>query len=77
MQILAQRLLIFGMHVHIGIEDRDFAIDCMNVMRYMVPHILALSTSSPFWNGRNTGLKSYRSVLFSDLPPHRPARLFQ
>ncbi|MCO6450943.1 MAG: carboxylate-amine ligase [Caldilineales bacterium] len=68
MQILARRLLIFGMHVHIGIEDRDFAIDCMNVMRYMVPHILALSTSSPFWNGNNTGLKSYRSVLFSDFP---------
>jgi carboxylate-amine ligase len=68
MQILAQRLLIFGMHVHIGIEDRDFAIDCMNVMRYMVPHIAALSYSSPFWNGRNTGLKSYRSVIFSDFP---------
>ncbi|NOZ70564.1 MAG: carboxylate-amine ligase [Chloroflexi bacterium] len=68
MQMLAQRLLIFGMHVHIGIEDRDFAIDCMNVMRYMVPHIAALATSSPFWMGRNTGLKSYRSVLFSDLP---------
>jgi carboxylate-amine ligase len=68
MQAVAQRLLIFGMHVHIGIEDRDFAIDAMNVMRYMVPHITALATSSPFWNGRNTGLKSYRSVLFSDLP---------
>jgi carboxylate-amine ligase len=68
MQAIAQRLLIFGMHVHIGIEDRDFAIDAMNVMRYMVPHIQALATSSPFWNGRNTGLKSYRSVLFSDLP---------
>ncbi|NUQ39110.1 MAG: carboxylate-amine ligase [Caldilineales bacterium] len=68
MQILAQRLLIFGMHVHIGIEDRDFAIDCMNVMRYMVPHIAALASSSPFWNGRDTGLKSYRTVLFSDLP---------
>ncbi len=68
MQAVAQRLLIFGMHVHIGIEDRDFAIDAMNVMRYMVPHISALATSSPFWNGRNTGLKSYRSVLFSDLP---------
>ncbi|RME83399.1 MAG: carboxylate-amine ligase [Caldilineae bacterium] len=68
LQVVAQRLLIFGMHVHIGIEDRDFAIDCMNVMRYMVPHISALATSSPFWNGRNTGLKSYRAVLFSDLP---------
>jgi carboxylate-amine ligase len=68
MQVLAQRLLILGMHVHIGIEDKNFAIDCMNVMRYMVPHIMALSTSSPFWNGRNTGLKSYRSVIFSDFP---------
>jgi carboxylate-amine ligase len=65
---VGQRLLIFGMHVHIGIEDRDFAIDSMNVTRYLVPHILALSTSSPFWNGRNTDLKSYRSVVFSDLP---------
>ncbi len=65
---MARRLLIFGMHVHIGIEDRDFAIDAMNVMRYMVPHIMALSTSSPFWNGNDTGLRSYRSVLFSDFP---------
>jgi len=65
---VGQRLLIFGMHVHIGIEDREFAIDCMNVTRYLIPHLLALSTSSPFWNGRLTGLKSYRSVVFSDLP---------
>ena len=65
---VGQRLLIFGMHVHIGIEDREFAIDCMNVTRYLIPHVLALSTSSPFWNGRLTGLKSYRSVVFSDLP---------
>ena len=68
MQILAQRLLIFGMHVHIGIEDRDFGIDCMNVVRYMLPHILALSTSSPFWMGQNTGFKSYRSIVFEDFP---------
>ncbi len=68
MQMLAQRLLIFGMHVHIGIEDRAFAIDCMNVVRYMLPHILALSTSSPFWNGRRTGLKSYRALVFEDFP---------
>jgi carboxylate-amine ligase len=68
MQVLAQRLLIFGMHVHIGIEDRAFAIDAMNVVRYMLPHILALSTSSPFWLGRRTGLKSYRSVVFQDFP---------
>lgn len=68
MQLLAQRLLIFGMHVHVGIEDRAFTIDAMNVVRYMLPHILALSASSPFWLGRNTGLKSYRSVVFEDFP---------
>ena len=68
MQLLAQRLLIFGMHVHIGIEDRALAVDTMNVVRYMLPHILALSTSSPFWLGRKTGLKSYRSVVFQDFP---------
>ncbi len=68
MQVLAQRLLIFGMHVHVGIEDRAFAIDAMNVVRYMLPHILALSTSSPFWQGRKTGLKSYRALVFEDFP---------
>ncbi|MGH7632108.1 MAG: carboxylate-amine ligase [Gemmatimonadaceae bacterium] len=68
LQELAQRLLIFGTHVHIGIEDRDFLIDAMNVASYFVPHILALSTSSPFWMGRATGLKSYRSVVFRNFP---------
>lgn len=68
MQELARQLLIFGMHVHIGIEDPDFLIDVMNVSRYMLPHLLALSTSSPFWEGRNTGLKSYRSVIFRRFP---------
>lgn len=68
MQDLARQLLIFGMHVHIGIEDPEFAIDVMNVSRYMLPHLLALSTSSPFWEGRNTGLKSYRSVIFRRFP---------
>jgi carboxylate-amine ligase len=68
LQDLAQRLLIFGTHVHIGIEDRDFLIDAMNVSRYLLPHVLALSTSSPFWMGRNTGLKSYRSIVFRDFP---------
>ena len=65
---LAARLLIFGTHVHIGIEDRDFLIDAMNVARYFVPHVLSLSTSSPFWMGRTTGLKSYRSVVFKNFP---------
>lgn len=65
---LAQQLLIFGTHVHIGIEDKEFMIDCMNVARYFVPHILCLSTSSPFWQGRKTGLKSYRSIIFRNFP---------
>ena len=65
---LAQQLLIFGTHVHVGIEDRDFMIDAMNVSRYLLPHVLCLSTSSPFWMGRNTGLKSYRSVVFKNFP---------
>jgi glutamate---cysteine ligase / carboxylate-amine ligase len=68
MQDLAQQLLIFGTHVHIGIEDRDFLIDAANVARYFLPHILSLSTSSPFWCGRKTGLKSYRSVIFRAFP---------
>lgn len=68
MQDLARELLIFGMHVHIGVGDPEFAIDAMNVLRYMLPHVLALSTSSPFWEGRNTGLKSYRSVVFKRFP---------
>ena len=55
MQDLARQLLIFGTHVHIGIEDRDFLIDAANVARYFLPHILCLSTSSPFWIGRQTG----------------------
>jgi carboxylate-amine ligase len=68
MQMLARRLLIFGMHVHIGIPDKDLRIDIMNQASYFMPHILALSTSSPFWFGRSTGLKSYRSIIFGDLP---------
>src|SRR5438094_4192731 len=65
---LAQQLLIFGTHVHVGIEDREFLIDAMNVARYFAPHVLCLSTSSPFWIGRNTGLKSYRSIIFRHFP---------
>ena len=67
MQMVAKRLLIFGMHVHVGIEDRDLRIDIMNQMRYFMPHILALSTSSPFWQGNYTGFKSFRSIIFEDL----------
>lgn len=65
---LAQRMLIFGLHVHVGIEDREFLVDAMNVARYFLPHILCLSTSSPFWHGRRTGLKSYRSVVWENFP---------
>ncbi|HSJ09729.1 MAG TPA: carboxylate-amine ligase [Longimicrobiales bacterium] len=65
---LAQQLLIFGTHVHIGIEDREFLVDAMNVSRYFLPHLLCLTSSSPFWVGRNTGLKSYRSVIFRNFP---------
>ena len=65
---LAEQLLIFGTHVHIGIEDKDFLIDAANVARYVLPHIMCLSTSSPFWIGRNTGLKSYRSAVFRAFP---------
>lgn len=68
MKILARRLLIFGMHVHVGIPDRDLRIDIMNQLIYFLPHIFALSTSSPFWHGSFTGLKSYRAVIFEDLP---------
>ncbi len=68
MQMLAQQLLIFGTHVHIGIEDRETMIDVMNVARYLMPHLLTLSTSSPFWLGQKTGLMSYRSVIFRNFP---------
>ena len=68
LQDLAQQLLIFGTHIHIGIEDRDFMIEAMNVSRYLLPHVLALSTSSPFWQARRTGLKSYRSIVFRNFP---------
>jgi carboxylate-amine ligase len=65
---VAHANLIFGLHVHVGIEDREFMIDAMNVARYFMPHVLALSSSSPFWMGRNTGLKSYRSIVWRRFP---------
>jgi len=68
MQMLAQQLLIFGTHVHIGIDDPEFMIDALNVVRYLLPHVLCLSTSSPFWVGQDTGLKSYRSIIFRNFP---------
>ena len=68
MQLVARANLIFGLHVHIGIEDRETAIQLMNHARYFLPHILALSTNSPFWLGMNTGLKSYRCKVFDKFP---------
>lgn len=67
-QQVARQLVICGMHVHVGIEDPDLRIDLMNQARYMLPHLLALSTSSPFWDGSLTGLHAYRLVIFKNLP---------
>ena len=68
MQTAARRLLICGMHVHVGINNDELRIDLMNQMSYFLPHLLALSCSSPFWDGRDTGLKSYRLTVFDALP---------
>ncbi|MCB9452136.1 MAG: carboxylate-amine ligase [Anaerolineaceae bacterium] len=72
MQEVGRRLLIFGMHVHVGFgktpEALELLIEMQNEIRYFLPHLLALTTSSPFWHGRNTGLKSYRSIVFKSLP---------
>ncbi|HEV7904735.1 MAG TPA: carboxylate-amine ligase [Pyrinomonadaceae bacterium] len=75
LQMVARSLLIFGLHVHVGIIDRERQIHIMNAARYFLPHVLALTTSSPFWLGINTGLKSYRSEVFkkfprTDIPDH-------
>jgi len=77
LQEVAQQTLVFGMHVHVGIEDREFMIDTMNVVRYFLPHLLCLSTSSPFWMGRNTGLKSYRSIIWNNFPRTGIPRTFE
>ncbi len=71
MQLIARANLVFGLHVHIGIEDRNTAIHIMNSMRYFLPHILALSTNSPFWMGMNSGFKSYRCKVFERFPARR------
>jgi len=68
MQLVARANLVFGLHVHVGIEDRNTAIHIMNSMRYFLPHMLALSTNSPFWLGMETGFKSYRSKVFERFP---------
>lgn len=68
MQQVARANLIFGLHVHVGIDDKEQAIHIMNAARYFLPHIFALSTNSPFWKGRNTGFKSYRAKIFDRFP---------
>ena len=68
LQNVARSLLIFGLHVHVGVADLDRRIHIMNAARYFLPHVLALTTSSPFWMGHNTGLKSYRSEVFKQFP---------
>jgi len=68
LQTVARSLLIFGLHVHVGVADLDRRIHIMNAARYFLPHVLALTTSSPFWMGHNTGLKSYRSEVFKQFP---------
>jgi carboxylate-amine ligase len=68
LQDVIRELLIFGLHVHVGIADRERRIEVMNEARYFLPHLLAISTSSPFWLGRNTGLKSYRQIVWGRFP---------
>ncbi len=68
MKTVARGNLIFGLHVHVGVEDRETAIHLMNAARYFVPHMLALSSNSPFWLGMDTGLKSYRCKVFDKFP---------
>jgi carboxylate-amine ligase len=76
-QAPARRLVICGMHVHIGIEDPQLRIDLLGQVAYFLPHLLALSTSSPFWRGEDTGLKSYRLAVFNELPRTGLPELFE
>ena len=68
LQITGRRLVICGMHVHVELGDDDLRIDIMNQMRYFLPHLLALSSSSPFWQGTDTGLRSYRLAIYDESP---------
>jgi glutamate---cysteine ligase / carboxylate-amine ligase len=77
LQQLARSLLIFGMHIHVAMPNRQTTIDMMNMVRYFLPHLLSLSTSSPFWMGRNTGLKSFRTTVFRRFPRTGVPELFQ
>ena len=81
LQAVVRRLVISGMHVHVGIDDDDLRIALMNQATYILPHFLALSTSSPFWQGEDTGLKSYRLSVWNQMPrtglPHQFRDLFR
>jgi carboxylate-amine ligase len=77
MKMVARANLIFGLHVHIGVEDRETAIQIMNGARYFLPHILALSCNSPFWLGMDTGLRSYRCKVFDKFPRTQIPDLYQ
>lgn len=68
MQVIAQRMVICGMHIHAGIEDHNLRIDFMNQSTYVLPHLLALSSSSPYWEGQDTGLMSYRIAVWNEIP---------
>lgn len=68
LQTVVRRLMTCGMHVHVGIDDNELRIDLLNQVSYFLPHLLAFSTSSPFWRGQDTGLKSYRLSVFDELP---------
>jgi glutamate---cysteine ligase / carboxylate-amine ligase len=77
MKMVARANLIFGLHVHVGVEDRETAIQLMNGARYFLPHLLALSASSPFWVGMDTGFHSYRSKVFERFPRTNIPDLFR
>lgn len=76
-QAPARRLIICGMHVHVGLEDPELRIDLLGQVAYFLPHLLALSTSSPFWRGEDTGLKSYRIAVFDEMPRTGLPELFE
>src|SRR4051794_35728541 len=77
LRMVARANLIFGLHVHIGVEDRETAIQLMNSARYFLPHLLALSANSPFWVGMETGLRSYRCKVFDKFPRTNIPDLYQ
>jgi glutamate---cysteine ligase / carboxylate-amine ligase len=77
MQLVARANLIFGLHVHVGISDRALAFQIMNEARYFLPHLLALSANSPFWMGKNSGLKSYRTKVFERFPRTNIPEVFE